>query len=429
MDKKIVILFYEHVNREYEACLRIKKEIESTNKDIKVYVYSIVFEYRNSLILNQKNKIDMVIMPWVYCDDGYRYTQPFLEKNEELLIVNLHHEQIYTKIAEHVLLPTGENAKNSVIHFTWADNFSEKLLEHGVNSNLIFQTGHIRNGKVAIVNITKEELANEFQLDKNKKWILFCENRGWVLLYREEHKNTRLRLGFHEDELNGYYETFKKSIERTVEEFNEISDNFFEEYELIYRPHPGTGVPKNMNSRIKVIGKYPVPTWFKVIDVNVSFSSTTIFESDSRGIPSFAYEPIPYDDKYKIIGLKNYQKIFRFEDINDEIVKYYHEHIKNQKIYESYIGNVERNPIKITSETVIKILSNRIPGYKANLIPYRHDKVRGIKRREFITNILVRLNLLEILKWPYRSYDLRNDLPYCNKVVTKIEKDIQIKNI
>lgn len=93
MNKKIII-FYEHIDREYEACLRLKNEILKKNSKFKVFIFSIWFEYSDSIKLNNKYKIDMVIMPWIYFDGDYRYTQPFLEKNRDLYIVNFHHEQI-----------------------------------------------------------------------------------------------------------------------------------------------------------------------------------------------------------------------------------------------------------------------------------------------------------------------------------------------
>lgn len=424
MRKKIVVLYYEHINREYEACLRLKKEIEK--KNYIVYLFSIAFEYGDSLKLNDKYDVDMVIMPWIYDDENYKYAQPFLLKNKNLYIVNLHHEQAPSKISEKVLLPKGENAKNCVIHFTWADFFTNKLIENGVNKAFIFKTGNIRNSNSPKVCLSKSEMAEQFGLDVNKKWILFSENRGWVLIFRDKHKKSKLRLGYTENDLKELQEIFTISLEATLKEYNELSDEFFEKFEIIYRPHPGNVAPEDINKRIKVINKYPIQAWFNSIDVNVSFTSSTVFETDLKGIPSFRYSPIQYDEKYIPYGLEKYQKISKFEDITEELIDCYYKEYKNKKIYENHIGNADINTIQNTSEIIDKILTVGIEEYNPILINYSKKAVSRIIRRERITRILVPLNLLKYTKWPHRSYDLRNDIPYCNKIVKKIHEDVGI---
>lgn len=427
MTKKRIIFFYEHISREYEAGVRLKKEVEKRNPDFEVYVFSLWFEYGDSLSLLEKHTIDVVIMPWIYHDDDYRYPQPFLEKNKNVYIVNMHHEQIPTKMGEKALLPITENAKNSVLHFAWTELFTQLLIECGVQPQFVFKTGNIRNSNVQKTELDRTEIAEQFNLDINKKWILLAENRGWVLTYNEGLRNDRIRRGFLPDDMDELYESTKESMAATLKEFEEIDDSFFEEYELIYRPHPGSISPEIKNSHIKIIDEYPISIWFKVIYANISVSSTSIFESDSIGIPSFVYHPTEFDNKFMPYGMDRYQKIKKITDINDELVETYHKDIKKFKIFEDYIGRVDVNTIENTSKVIEKIIKDGVEGYEPKPVPYSLQKVENIIKREELTRTLVDSNMSDYTKWPPRSYELINDIPYCSKAVKEINESVGIE--
>ncbi len=424
--KKVVIIFYEHIDREYEACLRLKKELL---KNYEVHLFSIFLEYSKALKINKNKKIDMVIMPWIYFDGDYRYTQPFLEKNEDVFIVNFHHEQIGSEFAEKFMLPSEDQSKNSVLHFVWGDFFASKLESIGINKNFIFKTGNIRTDNGVEKSLEKEQLAKEYNLDVNKKWILFCENRTWIYTDNDGKKQHRIKMGFIERDMNERAELLKKSLELTLIEFNSLDDTFFENYEFIYRTHPGSIAPININSRINVIDKYSVYTWLDAVDVNVVWGSTTLFESDMKGIPSFVYEPITHTKKFKPYGFENYQTIAKFEEINDKLCSEYFSDIKQKKIYENYMGVVDGKSIKLMSGIINEILINGVPEYKATLIEYSKEAVKRIKRREIYSRIVVALNLLEILKWPYRTYELKNDIPYQKGRLDYINKIVNIDEL
>ena len=208
---------------------------------------------------------------------------------------------------------------------------------------------------------------------------------------------------------------FNKDVQFAAMIWHDKDDAFFEQYELIYRPHPGTEAPNNINSRVKVIDKYSIYTWINSIDINVVWSSTTIFESDIKKIPSIVYEPVEHPNKFQAYGLEQYQKITRFEEIDEALIEYYKTQVAPKKIYEGYIGQVDGKSVKRTKDVIIKILYKGIAGYKANRIKY--SKKRILKRYLFekVTRLFVKLRMLEIIKHPKPAYQLRNDIPYRNK--------------
>lgn len=420
MGEKNILIFYEHINREYKSCLRLKKELEEVGGDCRVYLVSIMFEYAKALKINKKIKIDMVIMPWIYFNGDYRYVQPFIEQNKDIYIANFHHEQIGSQFAENFMLPSCEDSKNSVIHFVWGEYFKEKLISVGVKENLIFITGNIRTDKSSKTVKSKLDLSKEFDLDFNKKWILFSENRTWVLTSTKESMQHRINLGFEQEGLIEREILLKESIGLSLKEFKEIKDDFFEKYELIYRAHPGTIVPENIDSRVKVIEDYPIYTWLNVIDANVVWSSTSIFESDLMCVPSFVYEPIKHTSKYKTYGLEHYQTINMFEEIDDELIKYYQDNIKPKKIYEKFMGLCDGKSVYRMKKIIIDILFNGIYNYKANKVEYSKEAVSRIKKRDNITYLLVKLKLFDILKHPQKSYKYKEEIPYRNKRLEKI---------
>ncbi|MGI6534394.1 MAG: hypothetical protein ACOX23_07295 [Peptococcia bacterium] len=419
MSKRIII-FYEHIKREYDACLTLKDQIERSNSDYKVFLYSITFEYFEAIKIADNEKIDMIIMPWIYTDKDYELVQPFVKRNANIYIANLHHEQIASEATEIVVLPSGECAKNSVVHLVWGSFFKEKLLHYNVRKDLIFVTGNIRTDHAFQTSLSREDISKEFQLDINKKWILFSESRGWVLTNSQKKDEHLISLGFSKGDIKERAEITKKSLERTIEEFDELSDAFFQQYELIYRPHPGTEVPKNINKRVKVIDKYPIYDWINCIDVNVVWSSTTIFESDLKSVPSIVYEPTKHPDKFQAYGLNQYPRISRFDEINEDIIAFYRTQIAPQKIYERYIGQVDGKSVERTRDVIIKILNKGIDGYKANRIGCNKKRFIKMYLFEKITRLFVKLGIIEIVRYPNTAYQMRSDIPYRDTRKNKI---------
>lgn len=406
------MLFYQHINREKEACLSLKNELEKKS-EVKIYIFSIDFEHYKVVNLCKKIKIDMIIMPWMYHDMNYELMQPFLRTNSNMYIINLHHEQIGSEMSYKILLPKGENAKNSVIHFVWGDFFSNKLLNSGVKKDFIFKTGNIRTDSIQKKIKNRNILSSEFKLDYNKKWILFSENRGWVLSINETKEKDMLYMGYTIDEIEEYKKVTRESLELTMKEFNDLEDAFFDKYEIIYRSHPGTRAPQDINDRIKVIDKYSIYEWINAIDINVVWSSTTIFESDIKNIPSFVYEPIENPYKFKTAGLELYPKISRIVELDYISISDIKKDLAIKKIYQNYIGLVDGKSVYRTSLRIMNILDNsKSMEYKASILEY--SKYRYYRRLNFqlITKLFVKLNILKILKYPRSAYDLINDIPY-----------------
>ena len=354
----------------------------------------------------------MLIVPWVYHDLNYELMQPFVNSNPSIYIANLHHEQIGSKATEPVLLPSSENSKNSVIHFVWGDFFKELLIKTGVREELIYVTGNMRTDIAFEKTENKEDLAKEFDLDLKKEWILYTENRDRVSICDKKEEEHIIYLGLQEEDIPERKAFILNSLNETIKEFNDLPESFFEKYELIYRPHPGSDASKDISNNVKVIYKYTIYDWIKVVDVNIVSGSTTIFESDLAGIPSIVHEPFPYPDRQRTSGLEFYPRISRINDMDESTLLNYINEIAPKKIYERYIGKVDGNSCERVKVSVLSILENGIPNYSANKM--KISKKRYLRKHIFqkVTRIVVKTSLLEVVKYPRGAYRQRNEIPY-----------------
>ena len=53
---KTILIFYEHVAREYESCIRLKEELEKDN-GIQAFVFSLHFQMIDAIICALRYKI------------------------------------------------------------------------------------------------------------------------------------------------------------------------------------------------------------------------------------------------------------------------------------------------------------------------------------------------------------------------------------
>lgn len=125
---KTIIIFYEHIARELEACESLKRELELIG-DLDVYIYSLHFQIYDAMKLKKTKKIDMIIMPYVYKKSSLYPIGAFLNSNSRPYIVNFHHEQIGAEYNEERLFPIDNYSKNTVIHLVWTEEFKNKLIK------------------------------------------------------------------------------------------------------------------------------------------------------------------------------------------------------------------------------------------------------------------------------------------------------------
>lgn len=407
---KKIICFYEILSREYKACERLKN-ILLKKYNIEVKLFSIAFEFNKAIKFAKKNGVDAVIMPWMYSKREYNFVMPFLEINENLTVFNLYHEQIASDETLPILILKDEIVKQNVYHLCWGTYFQDVLIKNGTPAKNTLISGNIRLDGMLASKIEKELLSQQFNLDINKQWILFAESRDWVL--DEINLKNRENLGLDEELEKQSFFWHKKSLESTYKEMSCLDDSFFEKYELIYRPHPATPAPKNLNSRIKVISQYTIYDWLANVDYYLTSTSTSIFEAEAMGVLPMVVNISDFPQTFKTYGLDNYYSINSLLEFTEQNIVNARKWMENKKIYTKYIGESDGGNTERTADVINSILNseNRIQMLK---LPFKSQDIWH-KIYKIYAKIMLKLNMSFMLLKKSESYILRNEYPRLHK--------------
>lgn len=132
------IIYYEHVAREWNSVNRLKLELN------KLGLVGVIFPkhfYKYISIALYRPKI--VILPYLYSAKNDQHLM-FEKIYGDIPVINLHSEQLHDETTKHFQLPHDEYSASSY-HVAWGEKFAQALIDYGVNKNLIYKTGSIRN--------------------------------------------------------------------------------------------------------------------------------------------------------------------------------------------------------------------------------------------------------------------------------------------
>lgn len=407
-----VIIFYEHLVREWKAVQRLKARFEEQGDSVKVF--SIIFE-RTKACRAARGGVDLIFVPWFGGEFHELILSPLLESNPNAKIINLHHEEVGSKSSEAVLFPTSEYCKNGSYHFVWGEYFKTKLIENGVNEDTIFITGNMRNDEAsATVQHSKAELAAEFGLDEKKSWILFAENRGWLLQRNSEGAKEELKKrGLTDEDIAQSLEYSQKSLDAFFAEIKRLDRAFGEQFEFIYRPHPGThfDAQEDFPSCLHVICTHSIYDWIKSSDLFLTCESTSIFEADMCGKPVATFDLVEEPEKMKMAGVHDYPRLSSLLEITPEYIERLRVQTEqNEKIYKRYLGEVDGR----ATERIV-LAANEVAKRVPIDIPYRRaTKKENLHQAMFeaATWLTVHLGLLEKLRFPKSAFTEKGDIPY-----------------
>lgn len=410
-----VILFYQHIGREYGSLANIRDELVSLTKgNIKVLIRSIDFEWHATCREARRDGVDIVVMPWLYIDSNYALMAPFIKINPDVVIVNIHQEQIGSPSSEIVFKPKGEAERNGCFHFCWGEYFANKLEHYGVRRDLIRIPGNARLDELVALppKLTREELAERYSLDPEKKWVLFAENRGWVYKATREYKNEMLSMGLSERE----YEEGKcidfVSMKTLFEQIRALPDSYFDSCEFIYRSHPGTTVGNDLDPRVIEISREPIGTWLRAIQLLVVWGSTSSFEAEICNTPVVRHEPINNPVWHRMAGLSSYPFI---KDIGTtlDIVEGRMPLPTGKEVYEHYFGKVDGKRARSVAETLLEV-SDKSAYQSIDFNMTNEFRQAAARKRTFeaTTKFICNIGLLERIRWPRSAYNEKNDIPY-----------------
>ncbi len=404
---KTIILFYEHKARELQLYEMLKKQLErESNYSVAIYILSYHYEKDKAISILRHNEVVAIFVPFAYDYEALKFYVKFYEINPKLVIINLHHEEITMPAMDEVVLPRDEYSKNSIYHFVWTDNFKNKLISVGTHDNLVYVTGNGRNDISKSVSISKEQLAQAYNLDPQKKWLLYAENRKPDQIY-----SALISFGVVND-AEAITSAFRESYYQTIKEFEDLPDSFFNDYELIYRLHPGSNPISIKNDRIKQIREHSIYDWLVAADCVIVFSSTTAFEADMYDVPVIVHDPNATKKDYFTEGLDFYYKIEHLKSVNNEAISSARKQQLGKKHYEEYMGLSDGNCIsRIASITISLISSNQVSTDPLSIdLPPYYYLLRLIRTKLF--RVYKKSGLLNLIRKPDFIYNNQEDVPY-----------------
>ncbi|MBR6525974.1 MAG: hypothetical protein IKT57_08370 [Clostridia bacterium] len=409
-----VIIFYEHLVREWNAVQQLKKALEE--KGARVKVYSLIFQRTEAILDSLAHHPDVIYMPWYNLELHEQILSPIVRKNP-VVIINQHQEQVGSPASEVQLIPNTEATKNGCYHFAWGKHFENLMLNNGVDASMIRVTGNVRNdaGKSKKPTISKQELAEAYNLDAGKKWILFAENRGWLSQRNSEKTMQELiAMGSTAEQLKASLTYETTGLQMLVDEMWKLDENFAAQYELIYRPHPGTQFEKAIPDCVHVLTDRSIYDWINVVDLFLTCESTSIFEAEMCGVPCATIDHVEKITENKMAGLPDYPRLNSLLDINDEWIAALKEEQQNREpIYQRYIGLVDGKACERTVNETMEILKTPAKPQnlkKSTLYMNLHQLIF-----EVVTFIMVKAGLLYKLRFPKSAYVEARDIPYSSE--------------
>ena len=398
---------YEHVAREYEICERIKNRLVRDNI-AEVYVCSLHFEIDNVYKIASKRIIDILVVPYAYKEVSLNKVLLLIKRNRIKVVFNLRHEQIGAGYNEFKLYPRDEFTKKHIYHSAWTEFYLERLIEKGVPPEHVIITQNPRSDLLFERNDNKtsekNDIAKRFGIDATKKWILLCES-GYCRT--DEKIDVMIHQGYKVQDLYDYNELVKQDHLSTENQLNNISAGFLNEYEIIYRPHPGKENTLKLSDKVHVITDESIYWWLNSIDVVVSRMSTVLLEAQARGLKVYRFEPNNTPDKFITYGLERLPVISRIEEIAEQKNYIY------SNDYEEYLGKVDGHAVDVLVNSFNTILSQDISMYDDIRITYRgifYSALRAIMSNK-LSKFAYNTNWLFLRKFSKSLSVLSRDIP------------------
>jgi surface carbohydrate biosynthesis protein len=321
-----ILINYEHKVREIESLCLIKNEM--VKRGFTVEFTSTYDEERVRFKYFQKAKIvisstlynDACLFEFVYKNAG------FCKK-----VVNLQWEQSLTNYDEcdKNFYQNPKGFAKEALHLCWGDASKKRLLNSGVEDDRAIVVGPIHmdllNKKYKNYYDNKNEIADIFNLDASKDWVLFISSFTYTNMTKETYNE---ELKCYGERLNDFKEISTKSKDEILKWLEDGLKTYPNKI-FIYRPHPSEKEDERLIKletlyfNFKIISNLSVKQWIKTSDKILTWYSTSaaeVFFSDKNchilrpvEIP-FEWEVTIYNKSIKIDNLKDFLQLLQLKD-------------------------------------------------------------------------------------------------------------------
>lgn len=282
-----ILIFLEHLNRELDTALLLK--ILLSGRGYSVQLASVFYDLWESVAALRPN---LIVVPWAY-SEVRKYCRFSPQPGRGLRILNLHHEQLGVEsYMESHMAPRGDAEK--AFHLAWGQRFERILRSRGIPEDRIFRKGNPRldflRPDMRSFNPGRDELALQYGLDPDKRWVLIVGNFSVVSVSErfilEKVKEGRKDYPLHVARIRSLYAKVLDWMERLARERPDV--------EVIYRPHPAERLTGELQAlvakvgNLKLIAERPIGDWILQAGSVFVWSSTSSVDALASDKPVFA---------------------------------------------------------------------------------------------------------------------------------------------
>lgn len=336
--KPKVVMFYEHIAREYDFAVLLKLYLQRNNIKCEIRQIDSFPKFRDLFI-----KPRLVLTPYFYSSESeiilkYRFIT-------RTVVYNLRYEQIYSDFIEESNFQYRSESQLNVFQLVWGNYSKSKLLDNGFRPDRLLKFGHpsmdfCRND-FSDFYYSKQEIVNKFNLSSGKKNILFISSFVLTKERKKEIMNQFLTLEVSNlSDFSTLIDIVQKSRDYILDWLKRLLEEF-QDFNLIYRPHPSEIIDDNLKhlssnfKNFKIIEDLSVKQWIKISDFTLNWNSTssadvTFLDSQElilRPIPLREFENHLHKEMNKITSYDELAKSVFYKDFNEsnlEINKFYY---------------------------------------------------------------------------------------------------------
>lgn len=319
MQKKNVVIVTEVANRELDNALLLKAELERRGYDVSILSRWEQVRFRRT---------DILVTPNCYIRPNYEFYR-YRYNCRSGSMVNLQYEQVLSAIEEDNELYSLDETAKGITHLCWGKHTYDRLIGKGVKPEDLPITGAIQLDTTRPMFRTywksREEIAREFHLPLETKWILYISSFACFL----GSKINEVQLETHtEDNVERFALATDRSQKATLAWF----DRFLQEnegYTVIYRPHPVELSSPQVREMIekypdtfRCIQDYEVKQWLTVADIPCTWLSTAIAESYFTGKNCLVFRPCPIPEDVDCVLYRGVRAAENYEAFSRQIHGY-----------------------------------------------------------------------------------------------------------
>lgn len=329
---KDVLIVYELRNREIENAGLLAAELERRGMSVSLENVTSLRRFFT--------RAKMVVAPHLYDDSQVTAVAKnvFLSNKK---ILDLQYEQVLCE-NDHDGIHNPQGEAKEAQHIAWGNAQRDAYIKHDIRPENIHVTGNIGldilAGEFDGYFLTRKTIAEEFNLDENKTWVLFISSFSYC-------NRTEKELDAYEKMFSGsrVFADFSNASQKEILEWLKKMALKHRDKLFIYRPHPAEKhnplliqIEKELPN-FRCINNYSVRQWIKICDKLYTWYSTSIADAYFANKTCKILRPFGIPDGFEVdimVGAKmittidEFENTLDFEDgifpISKEVMSYYY---------------------------------------------------------------------------------------------------------